>query len=549
MTALGLGPQLDSLTQSCIIENVGDLRTVLESTNPLENLLRVERSSASYVVELLYKELQGAAIDDVYRKRCLKCLRGMGKRFHALPPSLFLNDITRSGDHPLTGGGFADIYKGQAGNLNVCLKVLRVHTAETERKKQKIIADFCQEALIWTQLRHPNVLSLLGVNTVLFSSGFCLVSPWMANGDIVSFLKEHPDHDKLQSICEIMAGLEYLHSFSPPIVHGDIKGDNILVSEDHRCVLADFGLATTSTETRSMKHTTSGVIRGSIRWMAPELYVGTDGASNDKKEDKTPRDTYAFACTVLEIMTGKPPFSNLTLDAAVIYQVSVRRIRPERPAEGWCPDHIWKLVELCWDEDPLKRPRAKALHSYLESLVLSGNSNPGEPGFIGYFNAINPPTCASAINGADTIDSDNPYGGRGQASDPRFSASLTPTTGLESRSNTPRTPGLPLPLHPKLPQTVNPNGIAKVEGIPAPRAPTASQYATEFFKLNERPIKDAVEHTGSYVVKLLDWGIHRPDQYIKGALEGLYIYSSILVTSLEVVARLHPVIGGERHLI
>ncbi|KAF9259564.1 hypothetical protein L218DRAFT_874441 [Marasmius fiardii PR-910] len=224
MTALRLGPQLDSLTHSCIIQNVEDLRAVLESTNPLENLLRVEESSASFVTDLLYRELQGFAIDAEYRKRCLKCLRGMGKRFHALPPSLFLNDITWSGDRPLTGGGFADIYKGRAGSLNVCLKVLRVHTAKTERKKQKIIADFCQEALIWTQLRHPSIIPLLGVNTVLFSSGFCLVSPWMANGDIVSFLKANPNHDKLQSICEIMAGLEYLHSISPPVVHGDIKG-------------------------------------------------------------------------------------------------------------------------------------------------------------------------------------------------------------------------------------------------------------------------------------------------------------------------------------
>ncbi|KAF9259563.1 kinase-like protein, partial [Marasmius fiardii PR-910] len=147
---------------------------------------------------------------------------------------------------------------------------------------------------------------------------------------------------------------------------------NILVSEDHHCLLADFGLAAISAETLSMIHTTSGAVKGSIRWMAPEIYAITDGVNNNKntKEDKTPRDIYAFACTVLEIMTGKPPFSEFLIDAAVIYQVSVRRIRPERPAEGWCPDHIWKLVEVCWDEDPLKRPRAKALHSYLESLVL-----------------------------------------------------------------------------------------------------------------------------------------------------------------------------------
>ncbi|KAG7094838.1 hypothetical protein E1B28_005647 [Marasmius oreades] len=154
----------------------------------------------------------------------MKYLKATGKRFHTIPPSLFMNKITRNGNHALTGGGFADIYKGTSGDMSVCLKVLRVHLAETEEKKRRIIADFCQEALIWTQLRHPNILPLLGVNTELFPSGFCLVSPWMGNGDIVSFLKLNPNHDKLQPICEIMAGLEYLHTLPPPIVHGDIKG-------------------------------------------------------------------------------------------------------------------------------------------------------------------------------------------------------------------------------------------------------------------------------------------------------------------------------------
>ncbi|KAF9259586.1 hypothetical protein L218DRAFT_874307 [Marasmius fiardii PR-910] len=207
-----------------MVKDAQELREVLGSSNPLEKLLRINESDAPLVLELLYQELHGSALEDGYRKRCLKYLKAVGRQFHAVPPSLFLNNITRSGDRPLTGGGFADIYKGKAGDMDVCLKVLRVHIAETERKRQKIIADFCQEALVWTQLCHPNIIPLLGVNTTLFSSSFSLVSPWMVNGDIITFLKENPDHDKLQSICEIMAGLEYLHSFSPPIVHGDIKG-------------------------------------------------------------------------------------------------------------------------------------------------------------------------------------------------------------------------------------------------------------------------------------------------------------------------------------
>ncbi|KAF9259607.1 hypothetical protein L218DRAFT_874405 [Marasmius fiardii PR-910] len=222
-----------SLVPSCSIANVQDLREVLDAPHPHRKLLEVDKASVPFVVDLLYTELQRPALDDAYRKRCIKCLKAMGNRFRALPSSLSMKDIRRKGKHPLTGGGFADIYKGTAGDITVCLKVLRVHLAESTKKKKQIIGGFCGEALIWTQLRHPNILPLLGINTELFPSGFCLVSPWMMNGNIVSFLKENPSHDKLQSICEIIAGLEYLHLLSPPIAHGDIKG----VSFYHFCWL------------------------------------------------------------------------------------------------------------------------------------------------------------------------------------------------------------------------------------------------------------------------------------------------------------------------
>ncbi|KAF9261240.1 kinase-like protein [Marasmius fiardii PR-910] len=174
------------------------------------------------------QEVHSSAVDDreLYAKRCTKCLNTLVKRYHVFPSSFFCDDVTRVSVYPLGGGGFADVYKGLAfaGTRTVCLKVLRIHTQNDERKRNKMIDDFCQEALIWTQLSHPNVLQLLGVNTKLFGGNFCLISPWMDNGDVINFLQKTPDHDRLRSICEIAAGLEYLHSRSPMIVHGDIRG-------------------------------------------------------------------------------------------------------------------------------------------------------------------------------------------------------------------------------------------------------------------------------------------------------------------------------------
>uniref|UniRef100_A0A0W0F8I0 Protein kinase domain-containing protein n=1 Tax=Moniliophthora roreri TaxID=221103 RepID=A0A0W0F8I0_MONRR len=350
------------------IKTLEDLRAVLTlpDEQALTTLFALDSLSAPLVVQLLQMEAHQTASTDGYRKRCLRCLRVLVKKYHVLPPSLFLNNITREGTQPLRGGGFADIFKGRFGDRPVCLKVLRTHVESDQRKRKRVVADFCQEAVLWTQLEHPNVLPFLGVNTEEFAPGFCLISPWMMNGDIVSYLKEDPGHDRLKSIHEIASGLAYLHSLTPMIIHGDIKGANILVDDHFKCCLADFGLAAVAGETQLMNSTTSGAIKGSLRWMAPEMYTSIGTPNNNAGLDKSPRDVYAYACTILEIMTCRVPFSDL-IEPAVIFQV-VRGVRPERPAEGWCPDHIWNLVELCWAEDAARRPRAIQIEQYLKRL-------------------------------------------------------------------------------------------------------------------------------------------------------------------------------------
>ena len=101
-----------------------------------------------------------------------------------------------------------------------------------------------KEMNIWAAVEHRNILPFFGFCRFMGNQtppsvySICFVSPWMANGDIISFLRRNPHHDRLRSvgslyaqgsqyantykICEISAGLEYLHSVE--VVHGDIKG-------------------------------------------------------------------------------------------------------------------------------------------------------------------------------------------------------------------------------------------------------------------------------------------------------------------------------------
>ncbi|KAJ3930576.1 MAG: kinase-like domain-containing protein, partial [Lentinula lateritia] len=292
---------------------------------------------------------------EIYRKKCLQFSRRLSKKYQILPSSMILQEIEREGQNPVGGGGFADIWRGAVNNQSVCLKVLRLVIEPDEEVRQRIRRQFCNEALLWRQLKHPNILPLLGVNEEIFSPSFCLVSPWMANKDIITYLKANPTHSRHNVLTEIAAGLAYLHSRTPPIIHGDIRGANILVTEDFHCCLADFGLALVTADSRSWSTaTTSTGMKGAIRWMAPELIIQ---GPVEEHPHHTSRDIYAFGCTVVEILTLKVPFHDQRTDAAVIYSL-MQGERPARPQDVWCPDTIWDLTTRCWTKNPALRPYA-----------------------------------------------------------------------------------------------------------------------------------------------------------------------------------------------
>ncbi|KAL0069473.1 serine/threonine protein kinase, AGC [Marasmius tenuissimus] len=376
----GTGP---SRTSSASIETAGDLRRILLSDTGIDKVLALEELAVPTTVDLLHTEIRATAMKpslSEYRVRCRKCLKALVNTHHILPASLFVNEVGKDGTHPLAGGGFSDleerakdIWKGTYGEESVCLKVLRIHIQGDRRKRAKVAEAFYKETLLWTQLSHPNLLPFTGVNTTLFPHGFCLVSPWMANGDIVTFLALHPDHEKLTVILEIAGGMAYLHGLK--IVHGDIKGANVLVDEQGRCRLADFGLAVIAAESTELNNSSASSAKGSLRWMAPEVFnvcggavISNNGERGKRRTIKLARDIYAFACTVLEIITGKPPFPDL-IDAMVMFQVAVHDSRPPRPTNViWCPSNIWALMQQCWTRQAQDRPEASEIHDFLSLL-------------------------------------------------------------------------------------------------------------------------------------------------------------------------------------
>ncbi|KAK1230863.1 Homeobox protein tos8 [Marasmius sp. AFHP31] len=349
--------------------------------------------AASSLMDMIQLHLDGADSheDRSLRRACIHCLLRLNKRHFSLPTSLHLVDVVKEGSHPVAGGGFADIWKGRLKvDRLVCLKVLRVYTGSFDMNK--LMKQLGNEVLIWRQLRHPNIDEFLGVTSELFEPSYCIVSPWMANGDVMSYCRERNSslEVKIAMMREFCDGLRYLHEYNPPIIHSDIKGMNILVSDDGHCRISDFGLSTIendSPEGRVSDSTSQAAMRGSIPWLAPELM----NPSSVESPNRTTRDIYALGCTMYEvrkhlrfcvaymkltvpkILAGSPPFSDKKMDPHIMIAV-LSGMRPTRPAG--CPDHLWTIIEKCWTEDSGSRLVASEVVALLSEPTLLTLSSP-----------------------------------------------------------------------------------------------------------------------------------------------------------------------------
>ncbi|OAX32312.1 kinase-like protein [Rhizopogon vinicolor AM-OR11-026] len=155
------------------------------------------------------------------------------------------------------------------------------------------------------RLNHDCILPLLGV-AYKFGPYPAMVCPWVTNGALTGFLERQQDklssHDKLSLLNDIALGLQYLHSKS--IVHGDLTGSNVLVRDDGRACLTDFGLSTMLVEFVGTSYPTDS-IRGNMRWAAAELFEEEDEPHISLSFEC---DIYSFGSIILQVLTCKVPY-------------------------------------------------------------------------------------------------------------------------------------------------------------------------------------------------------------------------------------------------
>ncbi|KAG9077736.1 hypothetical protein FRC06_008736, partial [Ceratobasidium sp. 370] len=229
----------------------------------------------------------------------------------------------------------------------VAIKTIFVHS-DVQDQERKHLKRTARELHTWSKCEHPNIARLLGLAE--FRDQIAMVSLWMENGDLRTYINQRPSVDRFELCIQIADGLAHLHSIG--IVHGDLKGPNVLISKAGTATLIDFGNAVLGEST--LQFTQTGTNNGmTARWTAPEIFAGGkhDAAS----------DVYSLGMTILEAFTGKVPYFGKT-DPAVINTVVNDKKMPDRPQEipmnvAW-GDMLWDLLVNCWHYIPSERPAA-----------------------------------------------------------------------------------------------------------------------------------------------------------------------------------------------
>ncbi|XP_042319244.1 tyrosine-protein kinase ABL2 isoform X2 [Sceloporus undulatus] len=256
-------------------------------------------------------------------------------------------DITMK--HKLGGGQYGEVYVGvwKKYNLTVAVKTLKEDTMEVE--------EFLKEASVMKEIKHPNLVQLLGVCTL--EPPFYIVTEYMPYGNLLDYLRECNREEVtavvlLYMATQISSAMEYLEKKN--FIHRDLAARNCLVGENHVVKVADFGLSRLMTGDTYTAHAGA---KFPIKWTAPEsLAYNTFSIKSD---------VWAFGVLLWEIATyGMSPYPGI--DLSQVYDLLEKGYRMEQP-EG-CPPKVYELMRACWKWNPLDRPSFAETHQAFETM-------------------------------------------------------------------------------------------------------------------------------------------------------------------------------------
>ena len=253
-------------------------------------------------------------------------------------------------------GAYGTVYLGMNVDTGKLLAVKTIPIVRLE-EDSKELKSFRAEVDMMRGLHHENIVKYLGTEVTADSLNILL--EYIPCGSIASLVK------KIGALGEqilriytrqILSGLMYLHNYH--IVHRDVKGSNILVDHTGVIKLTDFGASKRLEELVSANGTQS--LKGTPNWMAPEVIT--------KNLYCRQNDIWGVGCTIIEMATGKPPWSDHKDQMSVLFAIAQARAPPPFPPALTPVGR--DFLGLCLRVDHRARPNAATLlrHAWMQGL-------------------------------------------------------------------------------------------------------------------------------------------------------------------------------------
>jgi serine/threonine-protein kinase len=240
-------------------------------------------------------------------------------------------------------GGMATVYEAVDTRLDRSVALKIMHSALAE--DQDFVTRFIREAKSAARLSHPNVVAVFDQGT---DGGYVfLVMEHVAGGNLRDLLRGHGRLSPRQAfdvLEPVLAALGAAHQAG--LVHRDVKPENVLLADDGRVKVADFGLARAVSTTTSHA-STAGMLIGTVAYLSPEQV--SRGVADPRS------DVYAAGILLFEMLTGSQPHDG---DSPI--SVAYKHVHDDVPAPSsrvpGLAAEIDELVALATDRDPDQRP-------------------------------------------------------------------------------------------------------------------------------------------------------------------------------------------------
>ncbi|KAL5557087.1 hypothetical protein UlMin_039323 [Ulmus minor] len=272
-------------------------------------------------------------------------------------------------------GTFGSVYVASNRETGALCAMKEVELFPDDPKSAECIKQLQQEIKVLSKLRHPNIVQYYGSEIV--HDRFYIYLEYVHPGSINKYAQEHcgaiTESVVRNFTRHILSGLAYLHSTKT--IHRDIKGANLLVDSCGVVKLADFGMAKILTGQAAVLS-----LKGSPYWMAPELMQAVMQKDNNS-DLALAVDIWSLGCTIIEMLTGKPPWSEYE-GAAAMFKV----MKDTPPIPDSLSSEGKDFLRCCFRRNPAERSTAAML---LEHRFLKNSQQMDVPSCRKAFNGMN----------------------------------------------------------------------------------------------------------------------------------------------------------------